>query len=274
MTMNSSTIDQDKLQALVKDSLDLIAASLNNPELTLLDRVTVALKVLEMAGVYSQQIVESNHRLEALQPDIIQSTMPRLMIPPKFVQIDNFLSAEAHQTVLEISRNHQSEFFEAGIFNQAPDYRKSLVLLLKDLPDFYEMMRLKVLEFRPNVLEELGLSNFLVSFVEMQITAHNDGGFYKIHSDADPNKAINRVLSYVYYFYQEPRAFYGGELRLYETHLIGDESTIQENFMMIQPRNNSIVFFDSRCKHEILPVSCPSGDFAHSRFTVNGWVRR
>ena len=43
---------------------------------------------------------------------------------------------------------------------------------------------------------------------------------------------------------------------------------------LIEPRNNSIIFFLSRYMHEVLPVSCPSQSFADSRFTVNGWVRR
>jgi Rps23 Pro-64 3,4-dihydroxylase Tpa1-like proline 4-hydroxylase len=37
---------------------------------------------------------------------------------------------------------------------------------------------------------------------------------------------------------------------------------------------NQIVFFPSETLHEVLPVECPSGEFADSRFTVNGWLHR
>ena len=55
----------------------------------------------------------------------------------------------------------------------------------------------------------------------MQLTAHNDGCYYKIHNDAGSEKTANREISYVYYFYQEPKAFSGGELKIYDTELKG-----------------------------------------------------
>ncbi|MBE9012911.1 2OG-Fe(II) oxygenase, partial [Pseudanabaenaceae cyanobacterium LEGE 13415] len=47
-----------------------------------------------------------------------------------------------------------------------------------------------------------------------------------------------------------------------------------ESYQEIQPINNSIIFFPSHFLHEVLPVSCPSRQFADSRFTLNGWIRR
>lgn len=107
----------------------------------------------------------------------------------------------------------------------------------------------------------------------MQMTAHNDGCFYKIHNDSGDAPTATRILAYVYYFYQEPKAFSGSELRLYNTELDGTRQTALSDFEDIEPRNNSIVFFDSRCKHEVIPIHCPSRQFAHSRFTLNGWLR-
>jgi len=37
---------------------------------------------------------------------------------------------------------------------------------------------------------------------------------------------------------------------------------------------NSIVFFPSNYLHEVLPTRCPSGEFADSRLTYNGWLHR
>ena len=108
----------------------------------------------------------------------------------------------------------------------------------------------------------------------MQLTAHNDGCYYKIHNDAGSEKTANREISYVYYFYQEPKAFSGGELKIYDTELKGGGAITHQNYKTITPVNNSIVFFNSRCRHEVMPVLCPSKAFEHSRFTVNGWIRK
>lgn len=107
----------------------------------------------------------------------------------------------------------------------------------------------------------------------MQMTAHNDGCFYKIHNDSGDKLTATRILTYVYYFYQEPKAFSGGELRLYNTELEGARQTALSQFEDIEPRNNSIVFFDSRCMHEVRPIHCPSRHFTQGRFTLNGWLR-
>ncbi|MEO1802338.1 MAG: 2OG-Fe(II) oxygenase, partial [Cyanobacteria bacterium J06629_2] len=115
---------------------------------------------------------------------------------------------------------------------------------------------------------------FFISHVEMQMTAHNDGCFYKVHSDAGSAKTQTRELTYVYYFYKEPKAFTGGELKIYDTQMVGEKFIQRDNSKIVEPRNNSIVFFNSRCKHEVLPIACPSRQFDDSRFTLNGWLRR
>jgi Rps23 Pro-64 3,4-dihydroxylase Tpa1-like proline 4-hydroxylase len=48
----------------------------------------------------------------------------------------------------------------------------------------------------------------------------------------------------------------------------------QEKYRTIVPQQNQAVFFLSSLAHEITPVECPSGAFADSRFTVNGWFHR
>ncbi|MGF1491847.1 MAG: 2OG-Fe(II) oxygenase [Microcoleaceae cyanobacterium] len=284
--MDSLTALDEKFQHIIGESLAIIEAALKQPELSFKERSDLALKVLAIAQMNSQPEAPGKPFLSALQAlsEHLSEDLTRQQIDsscgsalevvtPRVVQVDHFLSPEEHQMTLEVALSHQADFFEAGTFSKAKDYRQSLVLLVNHLPDFYNLIRQKLLEVRPMVLEKLDLPDFLVSLVEMQITAHNHGGFYRIHNDVDRQKAANRTLSYIYYFYQEPKAFYGGELRLYKTQIHGDRAAIQEDFEMIEPRNNSVVFFDSRCKHEVLPVVCPSGKFEHSRFTINGWIR-
>jgi Rps23 Pro-64 3,4-dihydroxylase Tpa1-like proline 4-hydroxylase len=76
-------------------------------------------------------------------------------------------------------------------------------------------------------------------------------------------------LTFVYFFHREPRRFAGGELRLFDTAQTERVSAKVEHFKLIYPLQNQVVFFPSSYVHEILPVICPSREFADSRFTVN-----
>jgi SM-20-related protein len=76
------------------------------------------------------------------------------------------------------------------------------------------------------------------------------------------------VLSGVYYFHAEPKAFTGGALRLYA---IGGQG---ERYVDIEPTHNSLLMFPSWAPHEVMPVRCPSRRFVDSRFAINCWVHR
>ena len=106
------------------------------------------------------------------------------------------------------------------------------------------------------------------------MTAHNDGDFFKVHRDSGDQETAARELTFVYYFHREPKGYTGGELLLFDPRLVDGGLVKADSFSVIEPRNNSMLFFPSRCDHEVLAVHCPSEKFADSRFTVNGWVRR
>ncbi|MGB3405276.1 MAG: 2OG-Fe(II) oxygenase [Microcoleaceae cyanobacterium] len=265
--MNHSFSEQ-QFNQLLAQSYQLVESILNDSNISKLEKVEVALKILEIAR--DKPIAETND-IATTHSDLEEG----VELPANYTQIDNFLSSEEHQAALELAFANQEHFFSSQVLNNAPEHRKSSVFVMKNIPDFYEMMRHKVLEVRPQVLEQLDLDPFLVSWLEMQLTAHNHGDFYKIHNDAAPGEhSWNRVLTYVYYFCQEPQSFYGGNLRIYDTVIQGESVTIKDQFKEVEPQNNSIVFFDSRAKHEVMPVICPSGKFEDSRFTINGWIHR
>ena len=151
------------------------------------------------------------------------------------------------------------------------DYRRSLVL---DPPaDLQRTMIAKVRALMPEVLRGLGVS-FPVGIVECQVTANNDGSFFRVHTDAGDNETRKRELTYVYYFNRTPLAFSGGELRVYDDEVRNGKLARRDTFQTIAPLHNSIVFFHARVMHEVTPVSVPSKAFRDSRFTVNGWVQR
>lgn len=113
-----------------------------------------------------------------------------------------------------------------------------------------------------------------ISEIEMQITAHNHGHYYKIHNDNGSPDTATRFLTYVYYYYQDPKPFTGGELRIYELAVKDGFYVAGDRYRDIEPLHNSLIIFPSHYMHEVLPIQCPSLRFEDSRFTVNGWIRR
>lgn len=100
---------------------------------------------------------------------------------------------------------------------------------------------------------------------EFQAVAHQDGDYYRVHIDtAMRKKGKRRLISCVYYLHSDPKAFSGGQLRLYSIN--------GKMHVDIEPQNNRIVFFPSFYPHEVLPIRVGSKSFADSRFSITGWI--
>ncbi|HEY9801211.1 MAG TPA: 2OG-Fe(II) oxygenase [Leptolyngbyaceae cyanobacterium] len=189
-----------------------------------------------------------------------------------YIQIDNFLSSEEHERLIKYVIANKSAFTPTNTSTNDKNYRHSMVLY--SFPEFSELIVNKIQKMIPDIISKLDIPSFNISQIENQLTAHNDGNFYKIHNDNGSKETATRELTYVYYFYREPKKFSGGELVIYDSKVENNFYVSAESFKTVEPRNNSIVFFLSRYMHEVLRVNCPSKSFADSRFTVNGWVRR
>ncbi len=209
-----------------------------------------------------------------LQPPEVKPE-PANVLPSQYVQIDNFLTQEEKDQLLAYTLQRESAFVVTSTTTNSqpyPDYRNSQVLY--SFPEFHELIVSRIQAILPDVTNKLGVPLIPISQIEAQLTAHNDGNYYKIHNDNGSSETATREFTYVYYFYREPKPFSGGELLIYDSKIENNYYVQAESFKTVEPRNNSIVFFLSRYMHEVLPVSCPSKAFADSRFTINGWVRR
>jgi SM-20-related protein len=194
------------------------------------------------------------------------------IFPSYYLQIDNFLLAEEYQELLKYVIDKEGDFVPTSTSENESDYRKSMVLY--SFTEFYDMIKDRLQKILPDVIQKLSKSVFDVSKIEAQITSHNDGNYYKIHNDNGSSDTYSRELTFVYYFYREPKQFFGGELLIYDSKIEKDFYINAETFKTVEPRNNSIVFFLSRYLHEVKPVICPSKAFVNSRFTINGWIHR
>lgn len=194
----------------------------------------------------------------------------------KYWQIDNFLSPEEHQALLDYAIKQERNYELTGPATNTPDYpehRDSLVLYYS--PEFADIILNRVRAVFWKALEQLEITPFPITHIDAQLTAHNHGHYFRLHNDNGSERDETRMLTYVYYFNREPKAFTGGELLLYDTQWQGQYAYSKlENFQTIEPLNNRIIFFYSGLMHEVLPISCPSKRFADSRFTINGWVRK
>src|SRR6185437_4996741 len=117
-----------------------------------------------------------------------------------------------------------------------------------------------------------GLVNVESYLLEPELSWCGDGGFFKMHVDTlyRDRLANQRIMTVVYYFNKEPKAFTGGQLRLYGLGADANSSPQQE----IEPRFDRAVFFPAWFPHEVLPVRCGSSAFADGRFAISCWVRK
>ncbi len=200
--------------------------------------------------------------------------------PVKVVVKRNFLTKQEVRGLMEYTLSHEADFTPGSIIpnektegETVPDYRRARVLF--EFGEYRTLIEDRILAYLPSVLRLLCRDAFPIWYIDSQITASNDGDFYKEHRDngaSEPMTIPLRQLSFVYYFHSQPKAFSGGQLRFHDwADGEGDEVRSFTNTTII-PRQNTIVFFPSSYEHEVLAVNCPSRRFENSRFTANGWL--
>jgi SM-20-related protein len=194
------------------------------------------------------------------------------------VVLDEFLAPQELDELVRFTLEHEADFQSSEVISPAGEpgtidysHRRSRVLM--DLGKHEQIILDRVGGVLPLVLDQLGLEQFPVRHMEVQITASNDGDFFHAHCDDSQDSIASRRITFVYFFHSEPRPFEGGELRIYdlpwkEQRLIGGP------YRSIVPQQNQVVFFPCSRLHEITPVACPSRAFADSRFTLNGWLHQ
>jgi SM-20-related protein len=189
-----------------------------------------------------------------------------------YIIAENFLDAAMLQELLRFVADAEPGFVDATVSTSDADYRRSKVLY--DFPRFSELFRTRMGGIAGDLAKRFGIAPFPIADVECQMTAHNDGNYFKLHNDNGSPDTATRVLSYVFYFHNEPKAYSGGEFRLYHSRVENGAYHCGDVAGDIVPKNNSVLFFPSYRHHEVLPVRCPSQRFADGRFTINGWIRR
>jgi len=191
--------------------------------------------------------------------------------PSPHLLMRDFLPAAEHSAIRAWTLAHRA-LFAPSLVDRAQlrtNIRSSLTARIPD-DGWPVVFRRRLLDAVPALASALGIAPFAVDAVQLSLIAYNDGDFYRRHVDTEtsPARKSDRVLSAIYYFHAEPKAYSGGELRLHAFNPASDR------YDDIAPEQNGLLAFASFARHEVRPVTCPSGRFEDSRFAINCWVRR
>ena len=219
----------------------------------------------------------------ALNGEQLPASVPEEPHPTPFIRITNFLTAAQRDVLFGAVRQGREHFVPAQTANTAGaginlDTRAALVAersVKRQIRPWFVQALARVMDdvarhFRVCGMDRVdGLDR---EKVELSVTAHHHGDFFRVHQDIGPG-ADSRLVSFAYYFHREPKDFSGGDLLLYDTCIAAGDCRLAA-FSRIEPTNNSLVFFPSAYYHEVLPVLAKGDAFGNARFTVNGWLHR
>src|SRR5205085_11413740 len=110
------------------------------------------------------------------------------LLPAKCIVLDEFLAPAELEALMRYAQIREplyrvSEVISPGVPGGSVDfeYRRSMVLF--DLDDPGSTLVERARAYLPRVLEKLGRQPFSIARVEAQITASNDGDFFRWHCD-------------------------------------------------------------------------------------------
>jgi len=179
--------------------------------------------------------------------------MPR---PAPFAMIKNFLSAEEHDELLQITEGLRENFGPSTVGfgetqSQNPDIRKSRLVSKIENEKYTNWFEQRITGALAEIRSGLYMDAFDIGVIELQITTHHDGEYYGEHDDVGEkgSGAERRKVSFSYYYHWQPKAFEGGDLLLHDSNRHTEREVTR-----IAPVDNCIVFFPSEYLHEVTPV--------------------
>lgn len=192
---------------------------------------------------------DGNYSIPDRYSDALYQVVPDLM-PAEFVNsAGDWLQANLRQ------------FVRGGDPEGVSRFNYELVEVDKWWPRIGEL-RGAILRAMPAALEKCGVDPFDLEYVETHATLYHHGGHFCWHDDAPDysgNFAATRRITFCYYLHSTPKMFTGGELEFLDGTLL-------------EPANNSLVFFHPLQQHRIREVECWSKEALHGRWAFFGWI--
>lgn len=203
------------------------------------------------------------------------SELPIPLVHPAWWAVcEEFLTANELAFVMQTAFSDPSAYRPSGVMNNSgggvnPEYRRSSVRF--DEPSLTVLFQERLLACCDSIFERLRVRPFPVKNLEIQLTSTGNGEYFRVHNDNTHEVLRSRRITFVYYFFIEPKMYRGGELRLFASRTDGMHWSETDHFVDLEPRQNALVVFPSFLMHEVRPVSVSTDDFRNRRFTVNGW---
>jgi len=195
--------------------------------------------------------------------------------PAPLVVIDNFLSSNLVPELLSHTIEHEKKFRMANVGSNNPEYisDRRLTHVCFEMGAFKAYFLDYIIDNLIHFKTLLNIPDFNLDKIEIKITNHLNGGFFQPHAD---NKAMfgdsKRVVSWLYYFHQNPKAFEGGELLAFDSNIDLQEYNAYK-FTKIDPINNRLVVFPSCFYHAVTPTLLADNQFSNGRMAVAGHIR-
>jgi len=188
------------------------------------------------------------------------------------MHVEHFLSEALSQQLFDYAVSNQEKYESSKIGKEGEvNERKRISKVTRDLGPFDAILHEKIHAFYPEMLLGLKMADFKRrEKIELEIAAHGDGAFFKPHIDMRLGETGDRVLSAVYYMHSIPKRFSGGELKIYPLEIMPGE----DEPVVLEPKHNSLLVFQSYVHHEVLPVVCPGAEFGDYRFAINCWIHK
>lgn len=192
---------------------------------------------------------------------------------PLFV-LDDVFPIDVVQQIYTYVVSRESSFSAAGVGYDSNTFNETKrdTLMLSELGPFASHFNNLIEQLIPFLTEWFHLGLFIPGRIEMKYTNHVNGGFFHIHSDNKKSyERKGRAITWLYYFYERPKAFKGGELLVFDSSVNFDFFD-QRNFAKINPNSNRFVAFPSAFYHTVMPVIMEESIFSKGRMAVTGHI--
>ena len=95
--------------------------------------------------------------------------------------IDDFLSHDEHRDMLAYALASEAQFEAGTVTTSDAHYRQNLVIMNFHETAHSTLIRNRLLTWYPQMVQTLGMELFPLEAVESQLTASNDGHYYRAH---------------------------------------------------------------------------------------------
>ena len=179
--------------------------------------------------------------------------------------IDSIPHQQLASEVCELREAFEQSFVIRGhVVAKDLTRRNSLTLRDMQILQPYTTQILSAVDLRwQQILQRLRVRPFRIKKRSLNCLAYEDGGFFKRHIDFLPGDFYPRRVTWIYYFFKEPRAFAGGDLVFFEG---------AKEVARIVPSSGLLVAFPSQMSHEATSVVVQDSSFKNARFSLNCFV--